>query len=65
MKTRTAQWMASAGQYVVTDTGTSDEWYSMTGEDWSDQHGHPIAGEEYAMSQIILVGGARDGETVV
>lgn len=29
-------------QYVILDTGTDDEWYSLDGVDWVNQNGKPV-----------------------
>ena len=47
------------GQYVVTDTGTDDEWYTVDGEDWVDQHGRAIPAPT---AQIEYLAGPLCGE---
>lgn len=56
MKTeRKAVWMGD--QYVVTDTGTADEWYSTDGIKWVDQNGQRVTADEFFASKIVLCGG--------
>lgn len=59
---RTAKWMGD--QYVVTATGTENEWFSTDGDNWVNQDGKPVADETFEDSTIVLCGGPRDGETV-
>lgn len=61
-RTVNAKWMSD--QYVVTDTGTDNEWYSVDGDSWCDQNGRPITDEEFDNTRIVLCGGPRDGEAV-
>jgi len=60
--TRQAKWMGD--QYVVTDTGNDEEWYSADGDYWTDQDGNAVKSFEFAVSRIVLCSGPRDGETV-
>lgn len=60
--TREAEWID--GQYVVTETGTDNEWYSIDGDNWSDQEGKPITDETFDSSRIVLRGGPRDSDVV-
>lgn len=57
-----AKWMGD--QYVVTDTGTPNEWYSTDGDNWVDQDGKAVEDVTFEMSSIVLCGGPRDGETI-
>lgn len=59
---RQAKWVGD--QYVVTDTGTDDEWYSSDGYDWVDQLGKPVVSKEFEGSRIVLCGGPLDGKSV-
>lgn len=52
---RKATWMGD--QYVVTDTGTADEWYSTDGVKWVDQNGSRVTADEFFASKIVLCGG--------
>lgn len=61
-RTVNAKWMSD--QYVVTDTGTANEWYSVDGDKWSDQDGRPLTDEIFKNTRIVLCGGSRDGEVI-
>lgn len=62
MKKVNAKWMGD--QYVITNTGTADEWYSTDGNSWVNQNAKPLDGSELEGTKIVLCGGPRDGETV-
>lgn len=57
-----AKWIDS--QYVASPVGGPEEWYSIDGDEWIDEHGDAAASQRFEEATIILSGGARDGEEV-
>jgi hypothetical protein len=53
-----------SGQYVVTDTGSADEWYSYDGDEWVDQTGRLVESTEFNYAIIVFADGPLAGKEV-
>ena len=56
-----ATWCVERKRYEVREMG----WFSEDGDWWKTKTGQPAGGPEFEDAQIVLIGGPRDGTTVV